>query len=202
MMIKETRQPSRPRKIRELDWRTEGEKILFVLDGQDVAEIERDRILTLLNPKIVDSSTTDYFVDLLTVDFLSRYEVVMEHFNNNLSKVSEFLGIDESRMRRFLGSGQIEAFRKSHSLLIDEQKTKLRQELFPIEKAEEPKHFKIDFEKVVELFREGKLPNEISEILKVDRVGFINWLQDHRGSIVERLGGRPMKESDPFVIRI
>ena len=192
-MIKETRQPSRPRKIRELDWRTEGEKILFVLDGQDVAEIERDRILTLLNPKIVDSSTTDYFVDLLTVDFLSRYEVVMEHFNNNLSKVSEFLGIDESRMRRFLGSGQIEAFRKSHSLLIDEQKTKLRQELFPIEKAEEPKHFKIDFEKVVELFREGKLPNEISEILKIDRIGFINWLQDHRGSIVERLGGRPMK---------
>jgi len=201
-MTKKIREQDEPKKIKQLDWRAEGEKIVFTIDGQDVAKIGRLSIIRLLMPGMIEKLTEDYFLDLLSTDFLSKYEVAMEHFNNNLNKVSEFLGIVEERLRRFLGSGYIENFRKSHSLLIDEQKAKLRQELFPIKKAEEPKPLKIDGEKVIELIEEGKLPNEISEILKVDRVGFINWLQDHRGSIVERLGGREMKGSDPFFIRI
>jgi len=203
-MIKETRQPSRPRKIRELDWRTEGKKIVFELGGQDICEIERGRILALLNPKIVDSATTDYFGDLLTVDFLSRYDLAMEHFNNNLNKASGFLGITEERLRRFLGSGYIENFRKSHILLINEQKTKLRQELFPAEeKIEEA--LKVSLKEVVKLLKEEKKPVEIAQALNLDQSRFLIWFQEHLTQINNMLKSyeKGAKEADdPLLIRI
>jgi len=204
MMIKETRQPSRPRKIRELDWRTEGKKIVFELGGQDICEIERGRILTLLNPKIIDSSTTDYFVDLLTVDFLSRYELGMENFNNDLCKVSEFLGITEERLRRFLGSGYIENFRKSHSLLIDELKSKYRQELFPAEeKIEEA--LKVSLKEVIKLLKDEKKPVEIAQALNLDQSRFLIWFQEHLTQINNMLKSyeKGAKEADDrLLIRI
>jgi len=88
--------------------------------------------------------------------------------------------------------------------LIDELKSKYRQELFPAEeKIEEA--LKISLKEVIKLLKDEKKPVEIAQALNLDQSRFLIWFQEHLTQINNMLKSyeKGAKEADDrLLIRI
>jgi len=174
--------------MKKIEIQYEDGRMVFTADGEAQFYMDKAQATLLFGSAIQKNFVEDFSEWNLSQDFIARFDVVREHFQD-LGKVAKFLKVDVAKLKRFASQGGEQKLLTIKQGGLDDfpkLKEKIRTELFPDSKpGEQPKAFMPDMnkiKKVARLLLDGMKPDFIADELGVDYSEYIRWSVSYEGS--------------------